>query len=565
MLIEELILRKTVSKDQIIRRILFKKGLNLIIDNTTRERTKTGNNVGKSTAIKVINLCLGAKSVKEMYADTDTQSENLQIKNFLEENKIQAELIISNIKDNKRYTLKRDLFANGHRYFNDEALNENAFNEKLNQIFFHLKVNTPSFRQLIAKFVRISTETEEKMLRFIPRSANRVYEAVYSTLFGFSDQNIIAKKDTLQKNLIKCNNNIKSFEANPNIGSLSALKQTRELLQNDLNDYHEKRKNISYVEEYQDELKKKRQLTNQINMLQEEVQYIEFDIDTINKSINELLEQKSNIDIYTLKNIYKEAKSYIPNMQKTFEEMVAFHNKMIQNKIDFIKGTLPENENNLKKYKQQITDLIKEKEQITIENIDEGMLDDLNLINNKIEELSQQKGEVIKAINLLEEQYSLVDKYERQLEKINSSIDEHGNEAKIQEFNKIFADYCEKLYGTKYLLAYNEHSTKNFPVEIKALDVNLGTGKKKALTAIFDLAYIEYASVMDIPGPKFVIHDKLENTHINQLNTIFEIADYIDGQYIVPILRERIDKLDKNKIKADTILELSEQDKFFKI
>lgn len=565
MLIETLILRKTIPNSQVIRKILFKKGLNLIIDNTSSERTKTGNNVGKSTVIKVINLCLGAKSVKELYADTDTQSENVQIKDFLEENKIQAELIILDSRSNKRYTLKRDLFAKGHRYFNDEALNETSFNEKLNQVFFHLRVNTPSFRQLIAKFVRISTETEEKMLRFIPRSANRVYEAVYATLFGFSDQDIIAKRDKLQKNLTKCTNTIKSFEDNSNIGSLSVLKQTRELLQNDLNDYHEKRKNISYVEEYQDELQRKRQLTNQINILQEKVQYIEYDIDTINRSIRDLLEQKSNIDINTLKNIYKEANIYIPNLQKTFEEMLAFHNKMIQNKIDFIKETLPENENNLKKCKQQITDLIKEKEQITVENIDEGMLDDLNLINNKIEELSQQKGEVIKAINLLEEQYALVDKYKQQLEKINSKIDEDNNEIKIQEFNKIFADYCEKLYGTKYLLAYNERSNKNFPIEIKALDANLGTGKKKALTAIFDLAYMEYANVMNIPGPKFVIHDKLENTHINQLNTIFEIADSIDGQYIVPILRERIDKLDNNRIETDTILELSEQDKFFKI
>ena len=167
MLIETLILRKTIPNSQVIRKILFKKGLNLIIDNTSSERTKTGNNVGKSTVIKVINLCLGAKSVKELYADTDTQSENVQIKDFLEENKIQAELIILDSRSNKRYTLKRDLFAKGHRYFNDEALNETSFNEKLNQVFFHLRVNTPSFRQLIAKFVRISTETEEKMLQLI--------------------------------------------------------------------------------------------------------------------------------------------------------------------------------------------------------------------------------------------------------------------------------------------------------------------------------------------------------------------------------------------------------------
>lgn len=57
----------------------------------------------------------------------------------------------------------------------------------------------------------------------------------------------------------------------------------------------------------------------------------------------------------------------------------------------------------------------------------------------------------------------------------------------------------------------------------------------------------------------------LENTHINQLETIFEIADSIDGQYILPILRERIDKLNPKKIESSIILELSEDDKLFKI
>ena len=41
----------------------------------------------------------------------------------------------------------------------------------------------------------------------------------------------------------------------------------------------------------------------------------------------------------------------------------------------------------------------------------------------------------------------------------------------------------------------------------------------------------------------------MENTHINQLKTIFEICDGIQGQYIIPILRERIDKIDINILK----------------
>ena len=93
----------------------------------------------------------------------------------------------------------------------------------------------------------------------------------------------------------------------------------------------------------------------------------------------------------------------------------------------------------------------------------------------------------------------------------------------------------------------------------------LGTGKKKAVIVAYDLAYMQYSIKVGINVPQFVIHDKMENTHINQLKTIFQICNEIDGQYIIPILRERIDKIDQDYIDKAKILELSTDDKFFKI
>lgn len=81
----------------------------------------------------------------------------------------------------------------------------------------------------------------------------------------------------------------------------------------------------------------------------------------------------------------------------------------------------------------------------------------------------------------------------------------------------------------------------------------------------FDLAYLKYVDYYDIKAPHFIIHDKLENTHINQLRTIFELCANINGQYIVPILKERVSSIDNDIIKQATILELSEENKLFKI
>lgn len=65
MKIKELIVRKTKPSEEIIREIIFnEKGLSLIIDDTPKDMRESGNSVGKSTAIKIIDLCLGAKSTR---------------------------------------------------------------------------------------------------------------------------------------------------------------------------------------------------------------------------------------------------------------------------------------------------------------------------------------------------------------------------------------------------------------------------------------------------------------------------------------------------------------------
>ena len=244
-----------------------------------------------------------------------------------------------------------------------------------------------------------------------------------------------------------------------------------------------------------------------------------------------------------------------------------FHNAMIQNKINFINEQLSTKEELLQAYIEQTNGLIEEKEKVTLEVLDEGLLDELNLINRKIEDLSQKKGEILKSITLLEEQDKIKDKLNEKLQDIESKMDGSEVEEKIKKFNQIFSDYCEKLYGEKYLLAYNVNweEENKFPISIASLGGNLGTGKKKAVIVAFDLAYMQYAITMKIKAPQFVIHDKMENTHINQLKTIFQISQNIDGQYIMPILRERIDKVDEVYVDKSKVLELSESNKFFNI
>ena len=134
MKIKKLIVSKKIPYDEVIREISFNEnGLNLIVDDTPENLHESGNSVGKSTAIKIIDLCLGAKSVRELYYDSDTSSENVDIKEFLKEHKVQAELIL--IDNNKKeYSIRRDLFSRGKRYIFDESYTEKEFWDKLKKI-----------------------------------------------------------------------------------------------------------------------------------------------------------------------------------------------------------------------------------------------------------------------------------------------------------------------------------------------------------------------------------------------------------------------------------------------
>ena len=568
MKIAELIVRKTVPNEQIIQDIKFRlTGLNLIVDNTSEEFKESGNSVGKSTAIKIIDLCLGAKSVNQLYYDSDTRSENLEVKDFLQENRVQAELILVDSKG-KEYSIKRDLFSKGKRYILDDKYSEKEFRCELKRLIFNSDEPKPTFRQLITKFVRIDNTSEERMIKFLPMMANNeLYDTVYCFLFNIYDEKLLNDKDEIYNKLQECKKVIQTLERSKSISSVSYLEQSLEVVNLGLEELTAKRDQLSYMEQYRDELDKKRKLSVKVGEIQGEMELIEFEIDNIKQSIANLAKDKADINLSNLSAIYNEAESFVPDLQVKFEEMVDFHNKMIQNRIDFINTQLAERQSLLAEYSDKLQEVLKEKEKITIEVLDEGLLDELNVLNNKIEELLLKKGEITQSIHIIQEQEQKYEELDNQLKTFTSEMKNDGIQEKINQFNVFFTNYCDQLYGEKYFAVYNKNwrKEKSFPLTIGSLNGNLGTGKKKAIIVAFDLAYMQYSIKIGIDAPRFVIHDKMENTHINQLKTIFNICNTIDGQYIIPILRERIDKIDQKYIEKSKILELSSNNKFFKI
>ena len=206
MLIERLIVRKMTPAEEIVRDIKFNlNGLSLIVDNTSNESSESGNSVGKTTAIKIIDLCLGAKSVKDLYYDSDTRSENQVVKNFLVSHKVQAELVLLDAEKNYRCSVKRDLFPRGKKYIGEIDFPEQEFWSELKKILFGIKEPRPTFRQLIPKFVRLSNTSEDSMIKFLPpMTSKEIYDTIYCVLFQIYGRDLVSEKGEIVSKLNDC-------------------------------------------------------------------------------------------------------------------------------------------------------------------------------------------------------------------------------------------------------------------------------------------------------------------------------------------------------------------------
>ena len=110
---------------------------------------------------------------------------------------------------------------------------------------------------------------------------------------------------------------------------------------------------------------------------------------------------------------------------------------MIQNRIDFIQKQLNVKKELLEQYSSQLANILEQKEKITIEALDEGLLDELNMLNRKIEDLSLKKGEIKQSIQLLEEQEAVRQGLNKELLDIQNQMENDGIDEKIKKFKKI--------------------------------------------------------------------------------------------------------------------------------
>ena len=212
----------------VIRELDFHKGMNLIIDNTPTDNKKlTGNNVGKTTVLKLVYFCLGGDG-KEIYTDEEHKKAIYnEVKDFLIGNKVLITLILVDRledADSKQITIERNFLTGKEavRRINGQNILQKDFEDELSSLIFpEHNADKPTFKQIISHNIRYKDDSINKTLKTLHGYTTDVeYEALYLFLLGctFEDgdkrQAIITKinQETAYKQRLEKNQTKNSYE-----------------------------------------------------------------------------------------------------------------------------------------------------------------------------------------------------------------------------------------------------------------------------------------------------------------------------------------------------------------
>jgi uncharacterized protein YydD (DUF2326 family) len=241
---------------------------------------------------------------------------------------------------------------------------------------------------------------------------------------------------------------------------------------------------------------------------------------------------------------------------------------MVESKIRFIAQDLPKIETALAERQAHLKSLLKTESELS-KTITQS--DSFEMLEKLIGELNgkyQKKGEyeaIVAQINAVE--LKLADLNSR-LSTIDDELFSVDFESKIQgqinKFNRFFSSVSNQLYGEKYALKFDTKLSKGRRLyEFTAFNLNFSSGKKQGEIICFDIAYTLFADEEGIPCMHFLLTDKKELMHDNQLLMIGKLVNEKGIQFVASILKDKLPKeLNKDEY---VVLKLSQNDKLFRI
>lgn len=562
MYLKELLINETIPQEKNIRKIEFKSNLNLIVDESNVSEGEKANGIGKTTVLKVIDLCLGAKEKRSLYYDSENSITNTMLETYIVDKKVTATLVVSDNLANPKveYTLKVELFPQGKCFINDERYTQRTYQMELNKIFFGNTLNSPTFRQLIKMFVRVNVNGDNnRFLKFLERATTIEYENIYNYIFELQNQKLSDSIMQIKELLKEVTEDIVSHKKINSFLSIDSVRQRINVLESESAQINNRIDVLIDSNKYKENEDQVQKIKFEYANIVDSIDKYEFKIDRIINILEDARkEQGLSVDQEALKQLYDDATIHFGELEKTFDELLKFNSELIQNKISYF-------ETQLSKFRIKVDELKNlQKKMFTdfsgiIMLIEDNKLEEYEELQKRSEQLSEDRGkniQILDTYNILNDKKIKLQSDLKELEESQTASSDN-----LTKFNQYFSEYSKATNDEECFLFRTE---EGFPLGIDNISRNFSTGTRKSVIAAFDLAYQSFINDINKQAPNYVIHDVIESIDLVAMNAIVEIVNRIDSQYIVAVLSDKLVGIEGIN-DSDIVLTLSESERFFKV
>lgn len=550
-----------------IRTIQFKDGINIITN-----LGETGNQIGKSTSLRALAFCLGGKS-EPLWKDPDNNKVNEKVKDYLTKGDVKFELtlrvasinhqitrVLSRKMGSLRESIKIISTIDGVVYKSNAG-----FTRELPRIFGYTR-EQPSFNSIRSKFFRTNRTTSNNTLAYLHTyTSDNDYDLIYAYLFDFEFIDSVRQINLIEQQIQLEDNRIRTL-----LGGLPLANRQEEIQLIDLKiselqikeDEYDIFESQSYaIAELRESRRSVAALTSRIVKLETKLYY---NNKTIERYKNNLVE----LNVGEITSLYNEAKSLVPNLSKTLEETIEFHNSIMSRKAAYVEEMSAETADELDTLRMSLARLISDEQSKVKDLSRDSHVSGLILVEKQMQDLREARGRLAYVISEVEVSNKRIKDLLTTVDGVKRSIAVHYSDlnSKLKVFNEAYVDITKRLFVTNHNeLTVSAGRDGKADFKITNEELNTGDGVPRAAAMAFDMSYVYFVNKFKSRLPAFTAQDYLEVVDEDKLIKLFDFANEKKIQTIAAILNDKLGGFDKKFLEANTILELTKEEKFFKL
>lgn len=562
------LLKLTTKVDGVlIREIEFNETLNIITNK--RDSNLSGNQIGKSVPGRIIDFLLDG-SLNPLYIDEEFGTAEPSIQQLFDKKIVTSSLSYEGL-DGNITEIKRNLSiesSDALYYINNEVKTKKEYNTHILRTMFNVYSTKPTLRKLAPKFLRTDTNRMTKTVKFndekFPISqADR--NTLFLYLFNFKDTEILSKIQKIKTFIDNYGKKLTSFKGvikddkiistiNSTKKELSKLEKSLLLSENNID-------KLEVIDEINC-------IDNEQNTLSDQVLSLELKINNIIKTQRILESNQKHQLLNELETIYNYAEIKMDSVIRDYDSVLRFHNHLLDTKNEFISDGLEKLQANHHKYTDKIKLLESKKSSLYFELKSKKKIDEISDSVKRIGELNKTLIELNAIIEKKDNIESRLGEETKKLETLSENLSSELQNVKNfeAEFKKNFKAYTNIFYGTEYNFNLNLDITNgNCRPSVDDIQSNNDGGLKRLEAITFDLSYIKSVDSLGLFRPTFIVHDSIDEVDIKHIRQLFNESIKLSGQQVVSMLASQLERVDYKMYKEYVVLELSQEDKYFKV